>query len=89
MKRLILIAITCVVVDQTRSGFGWLTKCKGIEVDGEVVFDREIKNGKAVSYRPFVMKDDEQMHGTIMDIGEATKAPEPVIESSDSGKLSQ
>lgn len=66
MKRLLMVAIACIVVDQLKSEYGWITKCKGIEVDGEVVFDKEIRRGLCVNYRPFILPADEVIHGQLM-----------------------
>lgn len=86
MKRIILIAITCIVVDTLKSHAGWLTKCKGMDVDGEVVFDKQIVRGQAISYRPFIVDGDEYIHGNILGVGDAPPSRPQVEQSSDTGK---
>jgi hypothetical protein len=86
MKRWILLAITCLVVDQLKSRNGWLTTCKGIEIDGQVIFDREVKRGQAVRYRPFIVIEDEVMHGELLGTAESQTIQPKVEESSDTGK---
>lgn len=87
MKRFILIAITCIVVDQLKAKAGWITECQGIEVNGEVIFDQKIVKGQMVTYRPYVSPGDEIIHGQIMGIGDAPKEGAPVPISSDTGKV--
>lgn len=86
MKRLIAIAIVCVVVDQLKSEQGWLTHCRGHEVDGEVILGQEVARGRAVTYRPFIVLGDEIIHGDIRDIGDSAPEKSRVEESSDTGK---
>ena len=65
MKRLILIAISCIVVDQLKTRNGYLTNCKGGEETGQVVFDTAVTKGQEVMYRPFIKAGDDVIHGDI------------------------
>ena len=86
MKRLILLAITCIVVDQDKVRTGWKTECRGREVNGEVILEEKIMHGQLVTYRPYVSPDDEIIHGEIISITDApAELPELEI-SSDVGK---
>lgn len=86
MKRFILIAITCIVVDQMKSKTGWITECKGIEVNGEVIFAEKIMRGQTVTYEPFMGKDEDVLHGRIIGIDDTPHGEQVVELSSDTGK---
>lgn len=77
MKRFILLAITCIVLDQMKAQEGWLTRCRGQGVDGQVVFDQELKCGQEVKYTPFIAEGDEFIHGDILGMadGECKRKP--------------
>lgn len=64
-----LIAITCIVVSQSKiKGGQYRTECQGKEVNAFVIFDKRIVKGQAVDYRPFIRIDDEDIHGDIISI---------------------
>ncbi len=86
MKRLILFAITCIVVDQLKSQTGWLTKCKGLYDDGQVVFSDKIVRGQMVTYKPYIADGDEFIHGEILNIEDAPPQKRKPVVSSDTGK---
>lgn len=73
MKRLFLLAIVCIVVDQLKHKTGWLTKCEGIELEGEVVLAKQIVRGQAVTYRPYIVDGDDYIYGEILGINDAPK----------------
>lgn len=83
----IFLTVTCIVLDQSKSGKLWLTTCEGIEENGQVLFNERIPRGKAVGYKPFVAGDDDIIHGLILNIEDPQpKAARPTV-SSDTGKV--
>lgn len=83
MKKIILIAITCIVVAQKKTKEGWLTACRGIDdMHGLVVFDEKVVKGQAVSYEPFIGKDRDVIHGKILNIVDAPVTVKVYIDSS-------
>lgn len=87
MKNLLFVlALTCIVVEQTKYGKEYLTTCKGVDLDGKVVFDTKIAVGQAAKYQPFIGNSDEFIHGKIMEVGDAPpETPKPEVVS-DTGK---
>lgn len=73
MKRLMVVAIACIVVDQLKTEHAWLTTCKGIEGNGQIILEDQVQPGREVNYRPFIIDGDEYIHGQIVSIG----APHP------------
>ncbi len=87
MRRLaILLTMTCIVLDQTKRGKGWLTTCQGDGEKDQVVFDQKIMAGQAVTFTPFIAHPDEFIHGHVFDIADAPPRKAKVEVSSDVGK---
>lgn len=93
MKRVAMmaLAIVCVVVSQKKTKQGYRTECLGIEVNGVVILPEKVETGKAVSYKPFIVEGDEDIHGAVLSVGEAPRKISQAIPEvpSDYGKLPQ
>ncbi len=87
MRRLIvLLTLTCIVVDQTKKGTFWLTTCAGQDGNGQVVFEEKILKGQAVDYKPFIVAQDDVIHGRILGIGDAPPQKAIAEPATDVGK---
>jgi hypothetical protein len=78
--------VTCVVVDTLKHQCGWLTICKGIEEDGQVVLDVKVMRGQQVEYKSFIHGDEDIIHGKAGEITDAKPVPPKPKETSDVGK---
>jgi hypothetical protein len=89
MRRIVwLLTMACIVSETLKHECGWLTKCRAMEVEGEVVFERRVKDGLEVTYRPYIHMDEDIIHGKIESVGTPAPVTAPTVPeaSSDTGK---
>lgn len=74
MKRYVVLFMTCIVLDQLKGSDGWITDCKGIEVDGQVIFPNPIRKGDIVQYKPYIVEGQEMIYGRVIEIIDPRKS---------------